>query len=62
MTATQRAAQGARRNADSLSVGVPVVIMWAAQTYLGTDVPAEVAIAIGGILGSIGAKIVNALT
>lgn len=62
MTARQRAALGAKHNADALSVGLPVVIMWAAQTYLGTDIPAEVAIAIGGILGSVGGKAVNALT
>lgn len=56
MTPIQHVASGARRNADSIGVGLPVIIMWAASTFGGIEVPAEVAVAFGGILASIGAR------
>ena len=57
MTRTQGMIHGARRNADTIGVGLPVIIMWVAATFGGVEVPAEVAVAIGGVIASVGAKI-----
>ncbi|SEN68165.1 hypothetical protein [Halomonas caseinilytica] len=56
-----RFAQGARNNADGLGVGLPVVLSWALSTFAGVEIPIEVASAAAAILGSIGAKVKQAL-
>ncbi|MDT8894197.1 hypothetical protein RSO41_05975 [Halomonas sp. I1] len=56
-----RFADGARQNADGLGVGLPVVLSWALSTFAGVEIPIEVASAGAAILGSIGAKVKQAL-
>ncbi|MDL4860786.1 hypothetical protein NPJ88_000415 [Halomonas elongata] len=56
-----RLADGARQNADGLGVGLPVVLSWALSTFAGVEIPIEVASAAAAILGSIGAKVKQAL-
>lgn len=60
MNITQKAAAGARNNADAMGVGLPVIIVWGCSQFISIDMPMEVAVAIGGVIGSFGAKIKRA--
>lgn len=48
---------GARNNADSLGVGLPLVLHWAVVTFTDVEIPIDVAIVLAGMLASIGAKV-----
>lgn len=45
-----------KRNAQGAGIGLPVVIAWALETYTGVTMPMEVAVAIGGVIGSIAGR------
>ena len=57
MTKREQLAAASRENADSLGVGLPTIIILAAQHYAGVEVPMELAMLAAGLLGSWGAKI-----
>ncbi len=61
MTAREQLAATGRQNADSLGVGLPALLMLAAEQWLGVEVPMEIAVLAAGLLGSWGAKIKRAL-
>ena len=56
-TTASKVAEGTKENAGALGAGLPVIGMWLLTAYGGVDVPAEVATAIGGILGALGGAI-----
>lgn len=53
---TSRTTNQIKRNAQGAGIGLPVVIAWALETYTGVTVPMEVAVAIGGVIGSIAGR------
>ncbi|GAA0586629.1 hypothetical protein ACFQH5_20275 [Halomonas salifodinae] len=57
MTIRDQLAATGRQNADSLGVGLPALLMLAAEQWLGLQLPTEVAILAAALLGSWGAKI-----
>lgn len=57
MTARDKMAATGRENADSLGVGLPALLMLAAEHWAGIEIPMEVAVLAAGLLGSWGAKI-----
>lgn len=57
MTIRDQLAATGRQNADSLGVGLPALLMLAAEQWLGLQLPTEVAILTAALLGSWGAKI-----
>lgn len=56
-TAASKFVATGRQNADSLGVGLPALLMLAAEQWLGLQLPTEVAILTAALLGSWGAKI-----
>lgn len=44
-------------NADTMGISLGVILAWAIPTFTGVDLPVEVATAVGGLLGAIGARL-----
>lgn len=60
MTARKNIAAGMRNNADAWGVGIPLILSALAEQYLGVQLDTQTAMAVAGLLGSLGAKIKRA--